>query len=135
LSFVGPPGESIAIYTLILLSAIGMGIQGIAARHINATGINTIVFTSTLISIVSALTEKFINRSADSQLHFDIKRQIRMLLAYGIGAVLAGILARSALRFIGWIPMLAFGSAVWCCHTVVNVERARGERLQKNRGT
>src|SRR5262249_35452525 len=37
---------------LILLSATAMGIQGVIARHINAPGINTIVFTSTLVAIV-----------------------------------------------------------------------------------
>ena len=54
LSFGGPPGESLIMYWLILLSSVGMGIQGVAARHIRSPGINRIVFTSTLISIVMA---------------------------------------------------------------------------------
>src|SRR5436309_2152018 len=66
LTLVGRPGESLALYALILLSAVGMGVQGVAARHINSPGINTIVFTSTLVSIVISLTDTVMRRSAGS---------------------------------------------------------------------
>jgi uncharacterized membrane protein YoaK (UPF0700 family) len=124
LSFMGPPGETIVLYGLILLSAIGMGIQGVAARHINATGINTIVFTSTIINIVFDMTGTFMKRSADRQLHSDTKRQIGMFLAYGIGALLAGLLAGPAIRVLAWIPMLAVVAALLCCQVAVRAERA-----------
>jgi uncharacterized membrane protein YoaK (UPF0700 family) len=135
LSLMGPPGKTIALYALILLSAIGMGIQGVAARHINATGINTIVFTSTIINIVIDLTGTFIKRSADSKLHSDTKRQIGMFLAYGIGALLAGILAGRALPILAWIPMLAVVAALVCCQVAARAERARGEELPASRTT
>jgi uncharacterized membrane protein YoaK (UPF0700 family) len=49
---------------LILLSAAGMGIQSVAARRINLPGIPTVVFTSTLTSIVMAATETILRRAA-----------------------------------------------------------------------
>lgn len=51
------------IYVLILLSAAGMGIQSVAARRINLPGIPTVVFTSTLTSIVMAATEAVLRRT------------------------------------------------------------------------
>jgi uncharacterized membrane protein YoaK (UPF0700 family) len=135
LSFMGPPGETTALYGLILLSAIGMGIQGVAARHINATGINTIVFTSTIINIVFDLAGTFMKRSAAGRLHSDTKRQIGMFLAYGIGALLAGILAGPALRVLAWVPVLTVVAALLCCLVAGRAERARGEELPASRKT
>jgi uncharacterized membrane protein YoaK (UPF0700 family) len=123
LTWVGRPGETIALYALILLSAIGMGIQGVAARHVNSPGINTIVFTSTLISIVLSLTDAFMRRSGTRKVHSDTKRQIGMFLAYGFGALLAGILAGPALPVLAWIPMLAVLTALACCEAAISAER------------
>jgi uncharacterized membrane protein YoaK (UPF0700 family) len=122
LTFVGPPAEGIALYALILLSAIGMGVQGVAARHINSPGINTIVFTSTLISIVISLTGTLTRRSGSDKVHYDTKRQIGMFLAYGFGALLAGILAGPALPVLAWIPMVAILTALACCEAAVRAE-------------
>jgi uncharacterized membrane protein YoaK (UPF0700 family) len=106
LTWTGPPPETAILYALILLSAIGMGLQGVAARQINSPGINTIVFTSTLISIVV---------SQRSNVHPDTKRQIGMFLAYAFGAIVAGILAGLALSLLAWIPMLAVIAGLGCC--------------------
>src|SRR5262249_49438724 len=46
--------ESDALYVLIALSSTGMGIQAVVARRINAPGIPTVVFTTTLTNIVIA---------------------------------------------------------------------------------
>jgi uncharacterized membrane protein YoaK (UPF0700 family) len=117
LTFTGPPPESAALYALILLSSIGMGLQGIAARRINAPGINTIVFTSTLISIIISLTDTFMRRSEGRNLHPDTKRQIGMFLAYAFGAIVAGILVGPVLSLLAWFPMLAVMAALGCCAT------------------
>ena len=116
LTFLTPPHESVVVYLLILLSAIGMGLQGVAARQINSPGINTIVFTSTLISIVISMTSAVLVREDAAQtLGSNTKRQIAMFSAYGLGALAAGILARSFLPIIAWIPMLAVLTALGCC--------------------
>jgi uncharacterized membrane protein YoaK (UPF0700 family) len=117
LTATGPPAESAALYMLILLSAIGMGLQGVAARQINSPGINTIVFTSTFISIVISLTDRLLRRS-ESGVHPDTKRQIGMFLAYGFGAIVAGILAGAALSLLAWLPMLAVVVGLVCCTAV-----------------
>jgi uncharacterized membrane protein YoaK (UPF0700 family) len=115
LASTGPPRESAVLYMLILLSAAGMGLQGVAARQINARGINTIVFTSTLLSIVNSLTDRLMLRSDAGSLHPDTKRQIAIFLAYAFGAVLAGILVGSVLPLLAWIPALAVVAAFGCC--------------------
>jgi uncharacterized membrane protein YoaK (UPF0700 family) len=114
LTMTGAPPESPALYALILLSAIGMGLQGVAARQINSPGINTIVFTSTLVSIVTSLTGTLMRRSERRRVHPDTKRQIGMFLAYAVGALVAGILVRPALSLLAWIPMLAVLAALGC---------------------
>ncbi|HEY7299355.1 MAG TPA: YoaK family protein [Xanthobacteraceae bacterium] len=115
LTIVGPPGESTAVFWLILVSAVAMGIQGITARYIHSPGINTIVFTSTLISIVISLAELLTRRSANGELTADTKRQIGIFLAYGFGAVLAGLLIAAFLPIVGWIPVAAVLIALGCC--------------------
>ncbi|MGH7155748.1 MAG: YoaK family protein [Acetobacteraceae bacterium] len=47
---------------LILLAGAAMGLQAAAARKMNAPGINTVVFTSTLTAIVGALTDAAFGR-------------------------------------------------------------------------
>lgn len=124
LTFVARPHESLVVYALILLSAIGMGLQGVAARQINSPGINTIVFTSTLISIVISLTSALLVREDAAQtLGANTKRQIAMFSAYGLGALAAGLLARSFLPIIAWIPMVAVLTALGCCAIAARTER------------
>ena len=48
------PVQGLAVYGIILLSAISMGIQAVAAGCIRS-GINTIVFTSVLVRIVACI--------------------------------------------------------------------------------
>jgi len=66
------------IYVLILLSAAGMGIQSVAARRINLPGIPTVVFTSTLTSIVMAATKAVLRRA---MFPFEALRQIAVFCA------------------------------------------------------
>jgi len=74
LTLVGRPVEGGLLYGLILLSAIGMGVQGVATRQINSPGMNTIVFTSTLLSIVISLTGALMRRSGSDGVPFNPKR-------------------------------------------------------------
>jgi uncharacterized membrane protein YoaK (UPF0700 family) len=115
LTIIGPPGESTAVFWLILVSAVGMGIQGVTARYIHSPGINTIVFTSTLINIVISLVGQLARRSLNTGLPSDTKRQIGIFLAYGFGAVLAGLLIRPVLPIVAWIPVVAVLTALGCC--------------------
>jgi uncharacterized membrane protein YoaK (UPF0700 family) len=95
------------IYGLITLSALAMGIQGVAARQIAAPGINTIVFTSTMISIVTSLTNTLARRTGGGAFPFATKRQIVILLVYAFGAVLAGALISADIGLFVWLPLIA----------------------------
>ena len=115
LSLLGPPAEDLVLYVLILLSSIGMGTQGVVSRRIKSPGINTIVFTSTLVNIVMSLTKTVAARSEGHVVPSETKRQIRTFLAYGFGAVLAGVLVGPALSIVAWIPALAVLTALGSC--------------------
>jgi uncharacterized membrane protein YoaK (UPF0700 family) len=125
-SLAGGPGETVVLYWLILLSAVGMGIQGVAARCLNSPGINTIVFTSTLISIVTSLTTAVTRWPAAGGIDPDTKRQIAMLFAYAFGAVLAGLLIGPALLILAWIPLAALLIGFACCEAAATADRNSG---------
>lgn len=109
------PGEGHAwSYGLITLSALAMGMQGVAARQINTPGINTIVFTSTMIGIVISLTDTVLRRTGNHKVPFATKRQIGILLVYGLGAVLAGALIGAGIGLYVWLPLAAVAGAGAC---------------------
>ena len=103
------PAGSAAIYLLIALAATGMGIQTVVARRINAPGIPTVVFTTTLTNIVMAATDAVARRAP---LSFDSKRQIGIFAVYLAGATLAGVLASRQLSVLAVLPLVAVLSAI-----------------------
>ena len=106
--------ESAGLDALILLSATAMGIQGVIARHINAPGINTIVFTSTLVAIVMSATGALARPLLHPPVRIRTARQIVIFLAYGLGGLLAAILISRDTGIIQWVPLLAVAGAVSC---------------------
>jgi uncharacterized membrane protein YoaK (UPF0700 family) len=110
----GRASES-ARYGLIVLSAIAMGTQGVIARHINVPQVNTIVFTTTIISVVTSCTHALLRASA---IPFDTKRQIGILLVYAAGAVLMAVLIGHANGIYVWLPLAAVIGAFACYEAV-----------------
>lgn len=55
---VNPDPVRGVLYAIIALSALSMGVQAVAARASNASGINTIVFTTNLVNILMSATRK-----------------------------------------------------------------------------
>lgn len=102
----GPAEEGVAVNMLILLSAIGMGIQAVTARNIGPSGISTIVFTSTLINIVIFFTHALLHRDAISQPTPNPRHQVGTFAAYAIGAMLSGILIWHGLSLFVWLPLV-----------------------------
>lgn len=98
------PAGTGADYVLIVLSAVGMGMQSVAARTVNAPGITTVVFTSTLTSIVMTAIEVVIRRAA---LPFDAIRQLAVFSVYLLGAVFAGSIASQHTDILVGLPLLA----------------------------
>jgi len=97
-------GSEPARYGLITLSALAMGVQGVTARNINVPQVNTIVFTTTILSVVAACTQAVLRATG---LPFDTKRQIAVLLVYAAGAVLTALLVTLDYRIYVFIPLAA----------------------------
>jgi uncharacterized membrane protein YoaK (UPF0700 family) len=100
-----------ARYVLIALSALAMGVQGVTARQINVPQVNTIVFTTTIVSVVASCTHALLRPSA---IPFDTKRQIGILLVYAAGAVLMAVLISHQIGIYVWLPLLAVIGAFAC---------------------
>jgi uncharacterized membrane protein YoaK (UPF0700 family) len=93
----------LALHGLILLAATGMGMQSVAARCASRSGITTVVFTSTLTSIVTSLTAAALK--SPHRLEFAAKRQAAIFLAYGLGAVLGGLLSWLGPALLPFLPL------------------------------
>jgi uncharacterized membrane protein YoaK (UPF0700 family) len=100
-----------ARYLLIVLSALAMGVQGVAARQINVPQVNTIVFTTTIVSVVAACTQALLRAST---VPFETRRQIGILLVYAAGAVLMAVLIAHETGVYVWLPLVAVIGAFAC---------------------
>jgi uncharacterized membrane protein YoaK (UPF0700 family) len=100
-----------ARYGLIVLSAVAMGAQGVIARQINVPQVNTIVFTTTIISVVASCTHALLRAGP---IPFDTKRQIGILLIYAAGAVLMAVLIAHEISLYVWLPLVAVIGAFAC---------------------
>ena len=105
--FGSHPFRPVEHYGLIVLAATGMGIQGVVARHIRSPGIMTIVFTSTLLSVVTSLTAMLLKRSGGAALRLNTLRQSGVFLAYLSGAITAGALVWGGIPVAHWLPVSA----------------------------
>jgi uncharacterized membrane protein YoaK (UPF0700 family) len=99
----GGPSERVR-YVLISLSALAMGVQGVTARQINVPQVNTIVFTTTIISVVASCTQAVLRAHA---IPFETRRQSGMLLVYAGGAVLTAFLIARDNGLYVWLPLAA----------------------------
>ena len=111
--FVDPPISGVGLYGLIVLASSAMGIQSYAARLVDRPGITTVVFTSTLTAIATAVAAALVRRP--HRLPFATKRQIGMFLIYGAGAIVAGLLAseEAAIAFLPFVAVIAAAGFHW----------------------
>jgi uncharacterized membrane protein YoaK (UPF0700 family) len=112
--FAARPMVGAARNSLILLAAAAMGIQGVTARSIGRPGLNTIVFTSTLSAIVSALTAAALRRPHG--VFSDTRRQVYIFAIYFLGAALAGVAVMGRVDPIAALPLIAVLGAVICLY-------------------
>lgn len=95
------------LYAVIALSALSMGIQAVAARASNSSGISTIVFTTNLINIMMAAT-RVVARTPDAgEASAGAGPHVQAFAAYGGGAALAAFLVVHWLGVVIWIPVAA----------------------------
>jgi uncharacterized membrane protein YoaK (UPF0700 family) len=108
----GDPIAPGSLYAIILLSAVSMGIQGIAAQRISSSGISTIVFTSALIRIVTSVTGTLMHLAGAADSRVSTKGHLATFAAYACGAALSGMLVSRAMGLLIWIPALMVLSAL-----------------------
>ena len=101
-------------YALIIICSFAMGIQGIAAKYIHAPGLNTIVFTSTLVAIVSSIMQLLLGREDGPALKSATRFQASIFVAYGVGAVIAGLLHWIDFPYLVWLPAAAIFACIRC---------------------
>jgi uncharacterized membrane protein YoaK (UPF0700 family) len=109
------PIEGGVLYVVILLSALSMGIQAVAARTVNVSGISTIVFTAGLIRIVTAVTGAVAGSASSAASPPNMASELAVFLAYGCGALIVGVMASWQVWFVLWIPTVAviLALALW----------------------
>jgi uncharacterized membrane protein YoaK (UPF0700 family) len=109
------PIEGGVLYAIVSLSALSMGIQAVAARTINVFGISTIVFTTVIIHIVADMTRAASSPANHATSSPSTAFGLATFLAYGCGALMAGILAWQQVRLAIWIPVagVILALAVW----------------------
>jgi uncharacterized membrane protein YoaK (UPF0700 family) len=108
------PIQGKALYSVILLSAASMGIQGVAARHVNVSGISTVVFTSVLISMAMSVTTRLVDHADPTAPASGAKAHAGAFAAYLGGAALAAVMVSHALGWLLWVPMAAVVFALFC---------------------
>lgn len=103
---LGGSVDSAAVYGLIILSAVAMGMQGGIGRAIGAPGIMTVIFTSTYTAIVGNLVERVVagRRPFITML---AAKQLVALAAYLGGAVVAAIITTQWRALAPCVPLAA----------------------------
>lgn len=102
------------LYAMILLLSLAMGVQSVVARRINVEGIPTVVFTSTLTSIVMTLMHVTVRGRGATSL-FNAKRQSLAFLTYAIGASLTALLLWRWESMAAVLPLLGLALALILC--------------------
>ncbi|GAA5263623.1 hypothetical protein ACOSOMT5_P0043 [Acidiphilium sp. MT5] len=98
------------LYGLILIGAMAMGLQSVAARTIDLPGIPTVVFTTTLTMIMMGITRAITQRVARSD---GPTRAIPPITARQIGAMGLYVGGAAATALVGLLlPLLAAWTAL-----------------------
>ncbi|HTO78693.1 MAG TPA: YoaK family protein [Methylocystis sp.] len=107
------PIEGFALYALIVAASSAMGIQSVAAHLVGRRGITTVVFTSTLTSIVSIATRALLR--PPHSLPLVTARQIGMFLIYGVGAGVCGFFAaqQASIAVVPFLAVVAAAAVLW----------------------
>lgn len=129
---------------LILVLAIAMGVQGVAARRVGVNGVTTTVITSTLTGLVESVvwklgdrvtvspnqaktggTEQGVTRSeGDTTPIYSIVMWISVIVFYGVGASLCGLLLKQVQWQAAWLP-------VFLVAVVISVDLVHRRSIQR----
>ena len=102
------------LYAVIVLSALGMGIQAATARLLNSSGISTVVFTTPLVHIVTSATGALMRLPRRPQPSAATGDRLYSFAAYGGGALLAALLLSRYFQLAVWLAPAAVLVALGC---------------------
>jgi uncharacterized membrane protein YoaK (UPF0700 family) len=135
----GPDPRAGLVYALVGLSALAMGIQSAAVRHLDVPGVATTYVTGTLTTLVAGTVERFRTPAPRSAAappappvappHTGLGLLALVLLVYGLAAVAGGILAARWLSSAPFLPLLAVAvvAVVGATRNRAGRRRYRGE--------
>lgn len=107
------PIQGGALYTIISLAALSMGIQAVAARSMNSSGVSTVVFTTGLMRIAMSATTRLVGRRIDLDVPSD-RGHLLAFTSYGCGAVVTALLVARHTEVMIWVPLAAAIVALAC---------------------
>ena len=107
----GTAPQPVVLQGLIVLSSVGMGLQGGIGQEVGFPGIKTVIFTGTYTTIASNLTTRALK--GDRPLFTPLAmRQISALAAYAGGALIVGVMTAHWLRIAPLLPLAAVLAAL-----------------------
>jgi uncharacterized membrane protein YoaK (UPF0700 family) len=117
---VTPAGEergSAALYLLIALSAMAMGVQSVAVRHLNIPAVSTTYVTGTMTSLIAALVSRLRSSSPKTRgkeaveetlpWKHQVKLQAGVLVTYALSAVASGLFQMRVPWLVAVTPLFA----------------------------
>lgn len=117
----GFPQQGGWLVCMIGCASVAMGMQSVAARQIGREGIPTVVFTSTLTSIVLAMACP--SRAQDPLARVQAMRQLWVFGIYLLGAVAAGGLLLMAPALAVGMPLAAVLLGMALAHRMSDFQR------------
>jgi len=118
------PRSGATLYVLISMSALAMGIQSAAIRHLKVPGVATTYITGTLTSLVAEFTTRLYRwrisplaaagqsaslELAEARRYHGARLQALVLLVYVFAGVVSGFLQLRHSRLVALSPLLAVG--------------------------
>jgi len=113
----GPERSSAALYILIALSALAMGIQSAAVRRLNLPGVATTYVTGTITSLISGITRRLHaaevkatqkeSAAAAKPWEHEARLQTSVFVTYGLSALASGVFQSRVPWLVAVAPLLA----------------------------
>jgi len=95
------------LYGVVLLSALSMGVQAVAAQTVSSSGVSTVVFTTPLVHLVMAATRALARLPGGPQPSAATGDRVYSFAAYAGGALLAAVGLSHSHVAVAWAPPLA----------------------------
>jgi uncharacterized membrane protein YoaK (UPF0700 family) len=101
----GPAPATGAAGLLILCSGLAMGVQAAAVRYLGVPGVSTTYITSTLANLSAELVGWM--RPGEGGRAQRVRLLAGVFLAYGLGALVGGVLQSRASTLVIWLPLIS----------------------------